>query len=43
MELDEEKIQKHPATTEEIRECIKDIKLLGKNEIKLENKVLIEN
>lgn len=34
MVLDDQQIAKHPSTTEEIKECIKDIKLLGKNEIK---------
>ena len=32
--LDDERIASHPATTVEIKECLKDIKLLGKNEIK---------
>ncbi|GFO43166.1 pre-rRNA processing protein ftsj3-like [Plakobranchus ocellatus] len=32
--LDSEEIRNHPLTTPEIKECIKDIKLLGKKEIK---------
>ena len=32
--LDDEAIEKHEATTTEIKECIKDIRLLGKNDIK---------
>ncbi len=34
MVLDDVQILNHPSTTVEIKECIKDIKLLGKNEIK---------
>lgn len=32
--LDKDEYAKHPATTNEIKECLKDIKILGKNEIK---------
>ncbi|RUS82411.1 hypothetical protein EGW08_009863, partial [Elysia chlorotica] len=32
--LDSEEVKNHPLTTPEIKECIKDIKLLGKKEIK---------
>lgn len=32
--LDSEEIKNHPLTTTEIKECLKDIKLLGKREIK---------
>jgi hypothetical protein len=32
--IDEDKIEKHDETTNEIRECFKDIKLLGKQDLK---------
>ena len=32
--LDDKAIEDHEATTTEIKECLKDIRLLGKNDIK---------
>lgn len=35
IKFDDKKIENHPSTTPEIKECLKDVKVLGKREIRL--------
>lgn len=35
VELDTDALQKHAATTEEVKRCLEDIKVLGRKEVRL--------